>query len=133
MQVFKNPRCSPLASKKFQSIIFQFEKRQLKVIHSLLQDTYQCAEPQCSRISEGGNGTKRYEQEKQRGVGWEGFVPFFKLKTQRLFKDFQKHISLFPRTPFSAKKSLECMSFLVLPQHEQFYPEGLSVFAPLGT
>ena len=22
------------------------------------------------------------------------------------------------------------MSFLVLPQHEQFYPEGLSVFAP---
>ena len=64
---------------------------------------------------------------------WEGFVPFFKLKTQRLFKDFQKHISHFPRTPFSAKKSLESMSFLVLPQHEQFYPEGLSVFAPLGT
>ena len=57
----------------------------------------------------------------------------FKLKTQRLFKDFEKHISHFPRTPFSAKKSLESMSLLVLPQHEQFYPEGLSVFAPLGT
>ena len=55
---------------------------------------------------------------------------FFKLKPQGLFKDFQKHISHFPRTPFSAKKNLESMSFLVLSQHEQFYPEGLSVFAP---
>ena len=31
---------------------------------------------------------------------------------------------------FSAKQSLESMSFLVLLQHHQFYPEGLSVFAP---
>ena len=30
-----------------------------------------------------------------------------------------------------AKKSLESMSCLVLPQHEQFYPDGLSVFAGL--
>ena len=28
------------------------------------------------------------------------------------------------------KKSLESMSFLVLPQHKQLYPEDLSVFAP---
>ena len=55
-----------------------------------------------------------------------GFVRFFEQKLQGLFKDFQGHISHFSRTPFSAKKSLESMSFLVLPQHEQFYPEGLS-------
>ena len=35
------------------------------------------------------------------------------------------------RTPISAKKSLKCTSFLVVPQQEQFYPEGLSVFAGL--
>ena len=54
------------------------------------------------------------------------FVPFFEQKLQGLFKDFQGHISHFSRTPFSAKKRFESMSFLVLPQHEQFYPEGLS-------
>ena len=48
-----------------------------------------------------------------------GFVPFFEQKNQGL-----------SRTPFSAKKSLASMSFLVLPQHEQFHPEGLSVFSP---
>ena len=58
------------------------------------------------------------------------FVPFFGQKIQGPFKDFQGHISHFSRTPFNTKKSLEYMSFLVLPQHEQFYPEGLSVFAP---
>ena len=57
------------------------------------------------------------------------FVPFFEHK----FKDFQGHISHFSRTPFNAKKSLEYMSFLGLPQHEQFYPEGLSEFAPCNT
>ena len=56
----------------------------------------------------------------------QGSYPFFGQKLQGLFKDFQGHISHFSRTPFSAKKSLESMSFLVLPQHEQFYPEGLS-------
>ena len=45
--------------------------------------------------------------------------------------DFQGHISHFSRTPFTAKKSLESRSFSVLPQHEQFYPEGLSVFTGL--
>jgi len=55
---------------------------------------------------------------------------FFKQKLQGLFKDFQGHISHFSRTPFLQKKSLEFMSFLVLPQHEEFYPEGLSLFAP---
>ena len=38
------------------------------------------------------------------------------------FKDFQGHISHFSRTPSSAKSALS----LALPQHEQFYPEGLS-------
>ena len=41
----------------------------------------------------------------------------------------KKKIKDFSRTPFSAKKNLESMSFLVLPQHDLFYPEGLSVFA----
>ena len=44
-------------------------------------------------------------------------------------KDFQGHVSHFSRTPFSGKRSLEFMSLLVLPQHEQSYPEGLPVFA----
>ena len=47
-----------------------------------------------------------------------GFVPFFEQKLQGLYKDFQGHISHFSRTPFSAKKRFESMSFLVLPQHE---------------
>ena len=51
---------------------------------------------------------------------------FFEQKLQGLYKDFQGQISHFSRTPFSAKKRFESMSFLVLPQHEQFYPEGLS-------
>ena len=55
-----------------------------------------------------------------------GFVPFFEQTLQGFYKDFQGHISHFSRTPFSAKKRFESMSFLVLPQHEQFYPEGLS-------
>ena len=58
------------------------------------------------------------------------FVPFFKQNIQGLWKDFQGHISHFSRTPFSAKKSLESMFLLVLPQHEQFYPESTSVVAP---
>ena len=48
----------------------------------------------------------------------------------KVSRTFQGHISHFLRTPFSAKKSLKSMSFLVLPQ-EQFYPEGLSVFTGL--
>ena len=55
------------------------------------------------------------------------FVPFSEQKNSRTF---QGHISHFLRTPFNSKNSLEYVSFLVLPQHEQFYPEGLSVFAP---
>ena len=56
----------------------------------------------------------------------------FEQKIQGLFNDFQGHISHFSTTPFSAKKSLESTSFLVFPQHEQFYLEGLSVFAPFS-
>ena len=61
----------------------------------------------------------------QRLCGWlaSGFVPVLEQKNQVLFKDIQGHISHFSRTPFSAKKSLESMSFLVLSQHEQFYTE----------
>ena len=49
------------------------------------------------------------------------------MNIQGLWKDFQGHISQSSRIPFSAKKSLE---FLVLPQHEQFYSESISVVAP---
>ena len=78
-------------------------------------------------------------------LGWTKLVPKFKYypAPTAIFKDFkgleylfqnsrsfQGHIFHFTRTPFSAKKNLESMSFLVLSQHEQFYPEGLSVFVP---
>ena len=39
------------------------------------------------------------------------------------------HFPFFKDSIF-AKKILEFTSFLVLPQHEEFYPEGLSPFAP---
>ena len=55
------------------------------------------------------------------------FVPCLEQKNSRTF---QGRISHFSRIPFNAKKSLEYVSFLVLPQHEPFYPEGLSVLAP---
>ena len=52
----------------------------------------------------------------------------FQTKHSRTLKGLSRTcISHFSRTPFSAKKSLE---FLVLPQHEQFYPESTSVVAP---
>ena len=52
----------------------------------------------------------------------------FQTKHSRTLKGLSRtRISHFSRTPFSAKKSLE---FLVLPQHEQFYPESTSVVAP---
>ena len=51
---------------------------------------------------------------------FKGSYPFLK----GLFRDFQGHTSHYSRTPFNAKKSLESMSFLVLPQHQQFQPEG---------
>ena len=60
-----------------------------------------------------------------------GSYLFLTKKNQELFKDVQGHISPFSRTPISVKKSLESMSFLVLPQHKQLYPNGLSVFVGL--
>ena len=45
---------------------------------------------------------------------------FFGQKIQGLFKDFQGPISHFSKDSIHCKKE---------PQHEQFYPEGLSVFA----
>ena len=47
-----------------------------------------------------------------------GFVLVFEQKILGLFTDFHGHKSHFSRTPFSEKKSLESMSFLVLPKHE---------------
>ena len=61
-----------------------------------------------------------------RNVPPAGYVPILNKNSMT----FQGRISHFPRTSFSAKKSLKSMSFLVLPKHEQLYPEGLSVFAP---
>ena len=77
-------------------------------------------------MSEGLRNDLKYMYVSFSGILKTGFVPFFEQKPQGLFKDFQGHISHFSRTPFSAKKRFESMSFLVLPQHEQFYPEGLS-------
>ena len=57
----------------------------------------------------------------------QGSYPFLNKKFKDFSQDFEGHISYFSRTPFNAKKSLESTSFLVLPQHEQFYPEDLSV------
>ena len=55
-----------------------------------------------------------------------GFVPFSEQKIQGLFK-----VQSYFQGPHSVRK--RAMPFLVLPQHEQLYREGLSVFAPLGT
>ena len=50
------------------------------------------------------------------------------------FKDFSRTFKdtfpIFQGLHSMPKKSVEFMSFLVLPQHEQFYPEDISVFAP---
>ena len=65
-------------------------------------------------------------------ITWlQGSYPvLIKKKIQGLFKDFSR-----TNFPFfkDSNHSLEYMSFLVLPQHDckfNFYPEGLSVFAP---
>ena len=62
-----------------------------------------------------------------------GFAHFFEQKIQRLFKarTFKDTFPIFQGLHSVRKKSLESMSFLVLPQHEQFYPEVLSLFAGL--
>ena len=51
-----------------------------------------------------------------------GFVPFLNKK----FKDFSRTF----KDSIQCKKEPWALSFLVLPQHKQFHPEGLSVFAP---
>ena len=56
-----------------------------------------------------------------------GFVPSFQQNIQGHLKDFQGHISHFSRTTFSAKKSLESMSFFSSSTSGEFYPEGLCV------
>ena len=77
-------------------------------------------------------GFKR-DKRKYEPCNWkQGLYPFFQQKIQGLFTDFQGHISHCSRTPFSAKKGLESMSCLVLPQHEQFHPKGLSLYAPFS-
>ena len=53
-----------------------------------------------------------------------GFIPFFEQKIQGLFKD------TFFQGLRSVQKRALSLSFLVLSQHEQIYPEGLPVFAP---
>ena len=62
---------------------------------------------------------------------YSGFISFFEQNIQGLFKDFQGHTSHVSNNTFNATKSLESVSFLVLPQHEQFSTEDLSVFAPI--
>ena len=50
-----------------------------------------------------------------------GFVPFLEQKIQGLLQ--------FSRTTFSAKKSLESMSFFSSSTSGEFYPEGLFVYS----
>ena len=78
------------------------------------------------------NKNKHYQNGLRRMYRPQGTYPFLNKNVQGLFKDFQEHISHFSRTPFSAKKSVQSMSFSVLPKHKQLYPEGLSVFAPFS-
>ena len=42
-----------------------------------------------------------------------------------MYPFLNKNFKDISRTPISAKKSLKCTAFLVVPQQEQFYPEGL--------
>ena len=48
----------------------------------------------------------------------QGSYPFFNKKFKDFSRTFKDTFFYFSRTSFSAKKSLEPMSFLVLPQHE---------------
>ena len=45
-------------------------------------------------------------------------------------RSFQGHISRFSQGHRSVQKRALSLSFFILSQHEQFYPEGLPVFAP---
>ena len=60
---------------------------------------------------------------------WQGSYPVLNKKFKDFLRTFQGQISYSSRIPIIALR----MSFLVLPQHDckfNFYPEGLSVFAP---
>ena len=56
---------------------------------------------------------------------YTGLKPFSEQKNSMIFKDT---LPMFQGL-HSVKKRALSLSFLVLPQHEQFHPEGLSVFA----
>ena len=58
---------------------------------------------------------------------YPGSVAFFAQKIKGLFKDFPGQISHFARTTFSAKKSLDSMSFFSSSTSGEFYPKGLCV------
>ena len=58
-----------------------------------------------------------------------GFVSFFEQKVQGLLRT---HLTIFQGLHSAVQKRvLSLCLFSVLPQHEQFYPEGLSMFAPV--
>ena len=56
----------------------------------------------------------------------QGSYPF----SNKKLKDFQAPFPTFKESIQCKKESLETVSVLVLPRHEQIYPEGLSVFVP---
>ena len=56
---------------------------------------------------------------------YTGFKPFYEQKNSMIFKDT---LPMFQGLHSVQKRALS-LSFLVLPQHEQFRREGLSVFA----
>ena len=58
-----------------------------------------------------------------------GFVPFLNKKFKEFSRTFKETFPIFQGLHLVQKRALS-LSFLVLPQHEQFYPDRFSVFAP---
>ena len=59
----------------------------------------------------------------------QGLYPFLNKKFKDFSRTFKDTFPIFQGLHLLQKRALS-LSFLVLPQHEQFYPEGLSWFTP---
>ena len=63
-------------------------------------------------------------------VNFSGFIyPFLKKKLKDFSRTFKDRFPIFQGLHSVQKRALS-LYFLVLPQHEQFYLEGLSAFTP---
>ena len=59
----------------------------------------------------------------------QGSYPFLNKKFKDFLRTFKVTFSIFKGLHSVQKRAWSLCLFLVLPQHEKFYPEGLSVFA----